>query len=96
MTRQAFPAAVECYAGYRGDETPRRFCLGARWIEVLAVLDRWLDPEHRYFKLRGDDGGLYILRHDAATDAWQMTLYRRGEAAAGGEGGGTRVSSGSS
>ena len=22
-----FPVRVECYAGYRGEETPRRFCL---------------------------------------------------------------------
>lgn len=83
MTRQTFPATVECYAGYRGEETPRRVSLGAQWIEVVEVLDRWLDPEHRYFKLLGDDGALYMLRHDAKTDAWESTLYRRAEAASG-------------
>jgi hypothetical protein len=83
MTRPTLRVAVECYAGYRGEETPRRFSLGARWIEVLDVLDRWLDPEHRYFKVLGDDGAMYILRHDAETAAWEMTPYRPGEAAPG-------------
>lgn len=68
---------VECYAGYRGEETPRRFYLGSRGIEVVEVLDRWLGPEHRYFKLRGDDDGIYILCHSAVEDSWEMTLFDR-------------------
>jgi hypothetical protein len=47
---------VECYAGYRGEETPRRFFLGERAVEVREVVDRWLAPDHRYFKVRGSDG----------------------------------------
>jgi len=47
---------VECYSGHRGEETPRRFYLGNRHIEVAEVIDRWLGPDHRYFKVRGDDG----------------------------------------
>lgn len=69
---------VECYAGYRGEETPRRFYLGRRRIEVTDVLDRWLDPEHRYFKLRGDDNGIYLLRHSVHADSWEMTLFNSG------------------
>ena len=69
---------VECYAGYRGDETPRRFYLGTRCVEVVDVLDRWLDPEYRYFKLRGDDKGIYILRHSVDEDSWEMTLFNSG------------------
>ena len=67
---------VECYAGYRGEETPRAFYVGERRIEVIEVLDRWLDPDHRYFKIRGEDGHLYILRHDMPADRWDLTLYR--------------------
>ena len=69
---------VECYAGYRGEETPVRFYLGERSIEVKDVLDRWLDPAHRYFKLRGDDNGIYILRHSPIDDLWEMTLFDSG------------------
>ena len=66
---------VECYAGYRGEETPVRFYLGERCIEVKEVLDRWIDPAHRYFKLRGDDDGIYILRYTSSDDLWEMTLF---------------------
>lgn len=69
---------VECYAGYRGEETPVRFYLGGRCVEVEEVLDRWLDPAHRYFKLRGDDKGIYILRHSSSEDLWEMTLFDSG------------------
>jgi hypothetical protein len=31
--------------------------------------------EHRYFKVRGDDTGTYILRHDARADRWELTLF---------------------
>jgi hypothetical protein len=70
---------VDCYAGYRGEETPRRFFLGERQVEVLQVLDRWLGPDHRYFKVKGDDGGRYVLRHDTTLDTWELTHYQREE-----------------
>ena len=66
---------VDCYAGYRGEETPRRLRLGARRLEVVEVLDRWLAPGPRYFKLRADDGATYIVRHDVATSRWELTMY---------------------
>lgn len=69
---------VECYAGYRGEQTPSRFYLGKRCIEVMEVLDQWLDPSHRYFKLRGNDGGIYILRHVSDENIWEMTLFDSG------------------
>lgn len=69
---------VECHAGYRGEETPRRFRLGERQVEIAEVVDRWLAPDHRYFKLKDSQGDLYILRHDIASDRWELTLFRRG------------------
>ena len=75
MNKNSLSLQVECYAGYRGEETPRRFTIGTRRIEVLEVIDQWLAPEHRYFKVMGDDEGIYILRHDVASDCWELTLY---------------------
>ena len=69
---------VECHAGYRGEEYPRCFYLGKRRVEAVEILDRWLDPDYRYFKLRGDDSGIYILRHAVAENTWEMTLYSGG------------------
>ena len=71
---------VECYAGHRGEETPRRFSLGERVVEVAEVLDQWLDPEHRYFKLRGQEGATYVLRHDVLSGRWELIMYERAAA----------------
>jgi hypothetical protein len=68
---------VDCHAGYRGDETPRRLELGGRRVEVVEVIDRWFGPDHAYFKLRGDDGAVYLVRHDEGADRWELKLYQR-------------------
>lgn len=73
-----FPViAVECYAGYRGEQTPRRFRLGEQHVDVAEVADSWLAPEHRYFKVRDPEGHLYILRHAVTPDRWELTWFRR-------------------
>jgi hypothetical protein len=36
---------VECYAGHRGEQTPRTLMLGDRRIVVAEVLDAWLAPD---------------------------------------------------
>lgn len=38
---------VECYAGAKADETPRRFNLEGQNIEVNEVLDRWYQVESK-------------------------------------------------
>jgi hypothetical protein len=84
VTREmpAFPAvAVECYAGYRGEETPRRFHLGERQVEIAEVVDRWLAPDHRYFKVHDTQGDLYILRNDVVAQQWELTMFRRSTSA---------------
>ena len=63
---------VECYAGYRGDEEPRAFTMGERRCAVVEILDRWIAPEHRYFKVRTDDGRTLVLRHDIASGNWEL------------------------
>lgn len=66
------PIRVECHAGYRGDEEPRAFTLGERRFAVLDIEDRWLAPDHRYFKVKVDDGRTFVLRHDEPTGAWEL------------------------
>lgn len=70
------PIRVECYSGHRGEETPRAVWMGGRRVAVVEIIDRWLSPEHRYFKFRGDDRGIYIIRYDAAALEWQLTFYQ--------------------
>ena len=68
---------VECYAGHRGEQTPRTLIFGDRRIAVAEVVDAWLAPDHRYFKLRGADGDPYLVRHDERSDTWELTMFRK-------------------
>jgi hypothetical protein len=77
--RQPLGISVDCYAGYRGEETPLRFRLGNRLIEIAEVVDRWLAPDYRYFKVRTSEGETYILRHDTTTGVWELTLFEARE-----------------
>lgn len=69
---------VACHAGYRGEEEPRAFYLGERRIEIMDIVDRWIAPNHRYFKVQAYDGDTYILRHDEDSNQWQMTWFKAG------------------
>ena len=75
---------VDCYAGYRGEETPRQIKMADYTIEVIEVLDRWLAPDHRYFKLLGDDGATYIIRHDSVSGQWELVFYQAADLNSGG------------
>ena len=71
------PIQVECYAGIKADETPRRFVYHGQPIEVTEVLDRWYQiesqpewPRADYFKVRGANEHDYLLKHDLESDEW--------------------------
>jgi len=74
------PIKVKCYAGYRGEEEPRALEMGAGGVKVRSILDRWLSPDHRYFKLADRDDCIYIIRHDMNTQAWELVYYRHPDA----------------
>lgn len=70
---------VECHAGSRGDERPVRFRLEGREYSVEAVLDQWYEPEATFYRLRANDGNLYILRQQNSTPegVWDLISFRR-------------------
>jgi hypothetical protein len=72
---------VECYAGYKADERPVRFCAGGNSYAVESVDDKWYSPDATYFRVTANDGNVYVLRHDEAKDEWAMEAFRarRGE-----------------
>jgi len=74
--QQLLTVGVECYAGHRGEQTPRTLTLGDRRIAVVEVVDAWLAPDYRYFKLKGDDGHMYLVRHDERSSTWELTMFR--------------------
>ena len=69
-----FTLRVKTYSGHRADERPVSFSLGERELRVVELLDRWYGPDYAYFKLRADDGNVYLLRHQMANDCWEMVM----------------------
>jgi hypothetical protein len=69
---------VSCYEGYSGEESPRSFSLGDRWLEVVEILDRWRGEDHEYFKLAASDGNRYILRRDREREEWEIIQFTLG------------------
>jgi hypothetical protein len=69
---------VECYAGRKADERPVRFRLEGKQYLIEVVLDQWYDPEGVFFKVRADDGNLYILRQQTSTPegVWDLVSFR--------------------
>jgi hypothetical protein len=71
---------VESSAGPRGEPEPSVVWFGERRVAVRAVVDRWFAPAMRWFRIDGDDGQLYVLRHDEATGQWDLAALTRREA----------------
>ncbi|MDO8533697.1 MAG: hypothetical protein Q7S17_03015 [Xanthobacteraceae bacterium] len=67
---------VETRAGQAGAETPHRFCFDGRDVKIAEVLDEWPGADYRYFKVRGEDGNLYILRLDEPRAEWELTMFQ--------------------
>jgi hypothetical protein len=70
---------VESYSGRKADESPVRFRLEEHEYMVQEVLDQWYGPEDVFFKIRADDGNLYILRHQTsvADGNWDLVSFRK-------------------
>ena len=75
MTCHDEPARVECYAGGRGEETPRRLWSGRGWQE-LTVLERWVSEAAeggnwlRWFRVHVEGKGEGLIYYDEGLDAW--------------------------
>lgn len=70
---------VESYSGYKADERPLRFHIGACAYQVAEVLDQWYGTDATYFRVKADDGNTYVLRHalGESEDAWTLEAFRR-------------------
>lgn len=67
----AEPMRVRCYAGYRGEQEPRTLETRGRELEVLEILDRWLEPGRRCFRIRTEEG-VAVLAYDEARGRWWL------------------------
>lgn len=69
---------VECYSGYKESQKPVRFQLGESRYRVEEVLDRWYEPGATLFKIRADDGNVYIFKHTSygQQDSWELVSFQ--------------------
>jgi hypothetical protein len=67
---------VESDTGESGIERPRRIRLNGRVVEIVEAIDQWPGRDYYYFKVKGDDGNLYILRLDEARRDWELTMFQ--------------------
>jgi uncharacterized protein (UPF0128 family) len=68
---------VDCYAGRKADERPVRFRLDGHEYMVEELLDQWYGPQDVFYKVRADDGNLYILRQQTSDESWDLVSFRR-------------------
>lgn len=67
---------VQCYAGQKADERPVRFRMGDSDFMVEEILDQWYGPDDQFYKVRADDGNLYILRLNRTDGEWSLESFR--------------------
>ncbi len=72
FTRSETREAIEvvAYSGYQGEQEPRALIISGERLDVVAIVDRWYDPEARYFRVQASDGRGYLLRYDLEERAW--------------------------
>ena len=70
---------VECYSGHKGDQRPVQFRAEQHEYRVDEVLDQWYAPDHSFYKLRAEDGNVYILRHQTSKPdgEWDLVSFRQ-------------------
>jgi hypothetical protein len=48
---------------------------GGRRIDVVEMIDQWYGADYRYVKVKGSDGGIYMLRFDEIRDEWALIMF---------------------
>jgi hypothetical protein len=39
------------------------------------MIDQWFGADYRYVKIKGSDGGIYMLRFDELRDEWALMMF---------------------
>ncbi len=67
---------VIAYSGYRGEETPRIILIRGKRIEVIEILNQWIEERtdertrRRFYRVKGDDGVLRRIFYDEKAMEW--------------------------
>ena len=68
---------VMSYAGSRAEEYPLHFRLHGRKIMIDRIVDSWLTPGCRCFKVMADNGNIYVLEYDEKNCSWRLLTVNR-------------------
>ena len=68
---------VNCYSGRKADERPVRFRLDKHDYTVEEVLDQWYGPDDVFYKVRAQDGNVYVLRQQTSDGSWHLAAFRQ-------------------
>jgi len=74
-----FPIVVDCQPDPGGEPIPHALHFGLARVAVKVLVARWHGRDHRYFKLLGEDGAVYIVRHDLHAGLWELAFYDSGQ-----------------
>lgn len=71
---------VLCRAGRLSQEEPYAFHLGRQRLPVVAVVDRWLEADVRYYTVSVTGGRQFVLRHRPTAGCWELAaVYGPGD-----------------
>ncbi len=76
--RTDLPLAVKCYSGFKLNQRPLSFFLDEREFMVMDIEGSWFEEDevsrarHACFRVRADDGDLYLLGYDEGADSWSL------------------------
>jgi hypothetical protein len=67
------------YAGTKANERPVRFRMDDYEYPVEEMLDQWYGPDKAFYKVRAEDGNLYILSRETSTPdgLWDLVSIRQ-------------------
>ena len=63
---------VESYSGYRANERPIKFWIAENTLFVESVEDQWRGIDAMHFRVRADDGNIYVIKYVEDTDVWTL------------------------
>jgi hypothetical protein len=70
------PIEVKAYSGFKANERPISFMLSGREFSVMDIEGSWFEEDRggsvrrACFRVRADDGDLYLLSRDVNKDDW--------------------------
>ncbi|MEW5828821.1 MAG: hypothetical protein AB1846_08030 [Chloroflexota bacterium] len=67
------PEPVECHSGFAYAEKPVALTWQGTRREVRHILSQWRSPQGRNFRVETENGQVFELIYNEATDEWQIT-----------------------